>query len=105
MLQVALADRFALSNGVVEQWLSKSRLISFIMAQTAVAIHVNDHIALKASAKFHRELDHLGDGFGIFAVDVENGDLEHLGHIRGIESRAPLAGAGGKAKLIINNHV
>ncbi len=52
---------------------------------------------LKVSPEIQRQPDHLGHRLRILAVDVENGDLQHLGHIGGVGAGARFTGRGGKA--------
>ena len=46
----------------------------------------------KVAAEVHGQVDHLGDRLGVLAVDVENGDLEHLGHVAGVVVERPSSG-------------
>ena len=79
MFEIDLRGRFALlaiarySSGWV-----KRRLVAFVVAEAAVAVHVDDDVALKSRAKIHRESDDLSDGFRVFAVHVEDRHLQHL---------------------------
>ena len=75
------------------------------MPAAAVAIHVDHHVALELAAEIHRQAHHLGHGFRIFAVDVEDRDLQHLGDVGGVDRRAAFRGRGGEADLVVDHHV
>ena len=60
---------------------------------------------LKLEAKIHREAHDLRDGFGIFAVHMEDRDLKHLGDVGGISAGARLARDSGETDLIVDDDV
>ncbi|OPZ13663.1 MAG: hypothetical protein BWZ10_02004 [candidate division BRC1 bacterium ADurb.BinA364] len=105
MLQIAVAHGMALADRLVHQRLGEHRLVAFVVAAAAIAIHVDDHVALKGLAKFHRQVHGLGDRLGILAVDVKNRNLQHARHVGGVDRRAALARIGGEADLVVDHDV
>ncbi len=75
------------------------------MSVLAVAVQIDDHVLLKLVAKVERQINHLRDRFGVFAVDVKDRNLKHLSHVRGVGAAARVARAGGKADLIVDDDV
>ena len=92
MLQVSFAHGFAALDGPVENRLGERRFVAFVMAQPAVAEHVDEDVAMKLLAKIHRQPHHLRDRFRVFAVHMENRALQHPRHVRGINAGTPFAG-------------
>src|ERR1043166_10260887 len=105
MLKITFAHRLALLNGSIEERLRKGRLVSFIVAEPAIAVHINDHIAFERLAEINRELNYLRDRFGILAIDVEDWNRKHPRHVRRIRRGAAFARAGGEPELIVQHHV
>ena len=89
--------RFSIAS--IQQRLREGRLVALVVPAAAVAIHVDHHVALELAAEIHRQAHHLGHGFGIFAVDVEDRDLQHLGHVGGVGASSGLR-TGGVVKPI-----
>ena len=59
----------------------KRRLVALVVAEAAIAVHVDDHVALERLAELDGELARRDDGLGIVAVDVEDRRLDHLGDV------------------------
>src|SRR5262249_17950374 len=55
--------------------------------------------------EIHREPDDLRDGFGVLTVNVEDGNLKHLGDISCVGAGTRLARAGGETDLIVDHNV
>ena len=51
------------------------------------------------------QLGDVDDRLGVLAVDVEDGHLDHLGHVGAIMSRAGLARRRGEADLVVDDDV
>src|SRR3546814_18585624 len=65
-LRVAeLRHRRMLAYAGVHQRLGERRLVAFIVAEAAIAPHVDDDVALEALAEIDRELARKGHRFGI----------------------------------------
>ena len=105
VLHVAFADGFAFLNGLVKHRLSETWLITLVVSQPAVAMHVDHHVPLEGRAIIHREFYHLGHCLRIFTVHMEDGDLKHLGYIGGVVAGARLTRAGREADLVVDHHV
>jgi hypothetical protein len=86
MLKVTFENRFALCDCAVQNGLSEGRLVTFVVTEAPVAVHIDDDIALEFKAKIHRQPDDLSDRLRILAVDMEDGDLKHFGHIGGVRA-------------------
>ena len=69
---------------LVHQRLGEAGLIAFIVAEPAIAEHVDDDGLAEFLAVFGGDLGRINDGFGIVAIDVENRSLDHFRHIGGI---------------------
>ena len=52
-----------------------------------------------------REPHHLRDRFGVLAVDVKNGTLQHFRDVGGVRGRAALARRSGEAELVVHDDV
>ena len=89
----------------VQQRLREGRLVAFVVAPPAVAVHVDDDVALELAAKVHRQPHDLRHGLRIFAVDVEDRDLQHLGHVGGVGARPRFVGRRGEADLVVDDDV
>jgi hypothetical protein len=61
--------------------LGEAGLVAFIMAEAAVAPHVDHDIAVECLAEFDRDLARKGHRFGVVAIHVENRCLNALGNI------------------------
>ena len=69
------------ADGVVHQWLGKSWLVTFIMAKTPIAEHVNDRIGAKCLPKFCRNTRHMNDSFRIITIHMKDRYHDHFGDI------------------------
>ena len=68
----------------VHQRLGESRLVALVVAEAAVAEHVDHDRLLELLAIFGRDLRGEHDRLRIVAVHVEDRRLDHLGHVRRI---------------------
>ena len=102
---VAVANGRKLVDGLIHKGLRESRLVALVVPKAAVAIHINHDIAIELFAEVHRKVDHLSDRFGVFAVDVKDRNLQHLGHVAGVSCRTAHRGIRGKANLIVQDYV
>jgi hypothetical protein len=67
----------------VHQRLGHRRVVAFVVAEAAVAEHVDDHVLAEHLAIFGGDLGGEDHGFGIVAVHVEDRRLDHQGHVDG----------------------
>ena len=85
MFEIALAHALPLARSPrYKQRLREGRLVAFVVPAPAIAVHVDHDVALELRAEIHRQPHDLRDGLGIFAVDVEDRDLQHLRHVGGV---------------------
>ncbi len=104
-LEVKLVRGRMTADRLIELRLGKRRLVAFVVAVTPVADHVDDCVALEAAAVIERERSRLHHSFGIVPVDVKNRNLQHLRDIAGVTARPCFRRTGGKADLIIDDHM
>ena len=83
-----------LLDGAIEERLRERGFVGLVVAPAAVAVHVDEDVGAELAPEIQGQLHDLGDGFRVFAVDVEDGRLEHARHVGGIDGRArlPLGG-------------
>jgi len=110
----AFGDQFRTKNAgglgmgrdlAVKDGQGEGGLVGFVVTITAVAHHVDDHVALELLAEFERESGDIADGLGIVAVHVEDGRLDHLGDVGAIAAGAGFSGVGGEADLVVDDEV
>ena len=80
-------------------------LVRFIVAQTAVTVHVQNDVPSEFLAELEREVRRPHQVFRAFSVDMQDGGLEHLGHVRGVAGGAGFVRAGGEADLVVDDEV
>ena len=90
VVEITFAHALALLDRLVQLRLRERRLVAFVVTAAAVAVHVDDDVALELAAEVHRQPHALGDGLGVFAVDVEDRNLQHLGHVGGVGASCAL---------------
>src|SRR3546814_7067435 len=73
-----------LADRLVHQRLGERRLVALIVAEAAIAPHVDDDIALELLAEIDRKLAGESHRLRIVAVDVEDRRLDALGDVRRI---------------------
>ena len=104
-LAVDLADRRLRLDRRVHQRLGEARLVALVVAEAAIAPHVDDHVAAELLAELGRHLAAPGDRFGIVAVDVEDRRLDALGDVRRVRRGPPELRAGGEADLVVDDEM
>src|SRR3546814_7069814 len=72
------ADRRMLADRLVHQRLGERRLVALIVAEAAIAPHVDDDIALEMLEEIDRKLAGESHRLRIVAVDVEDRTLEAM---------------------------
>ena len=72
LLRVNFARVGMFRNGFIQNWLSKTRFITFVVAVLAVTQQVYENIALKALTVFNSQTHRVDQSFGIIAVNVKN---------------------------------
>jgi len=92
-------------NFSVHARLGETRFITFVVSPSAECVKVDHDIPLEFLSKIHSQGNHLSNCFGIFAIDMENGDLQHLCDVGSVGCAASLFRLSGEADLIINHDV
>ena len=105
LFQIALMNARLLLNDPIKGRLGERRFVSLVVPPAAKAVHVDDDIPLELTAEVHRQTHHLGHRLRILSVHVKNWDLQHLCHVGGVDARTRLLRPGGKADLIIHDHM
>ena len=80
-LGVELERRLVRPDLRIHQRLGEARLVAFVVAEAAVAEHVDDDGLAEALAELGRDLGGVDHGLGIVAVHVEDRRLDHLGDV------------------------
>ncbi len=93
------------ADALIHQGLREGGLVAFVVAEAAIAEHVDDHRLVEHLAEFDSDLDDIDNGLGIVAVHMEYRRLDHLRHIRRIGRRARIARIGRKADLVVDDEM
>src|SRR5450631_1246197 len=93
------------SNLLVHDWLGETWLIALVMAEAAIAKHVDHDRLMKFLSKLDRDLRGVNNGFGIIAVHVENRRLDHFRGVRRIGRRSRITRRCGEPNLIIDDEM
>ena len=102
---VDLGDRRVLADRRVHERLGEARLVALIVAEAAVAPHVDDDVAVELLPIFDGELAGEGHRLGIVAVDVEDRRLDALGDVGRVRRRARELRRGGEADLVVDDEM
>ncbi|MND53740.1 hypothetical protein D3C80_447860 [compost metagenome] len=98
-------DRLVATDDLVHLRLRERRLIAFVMAEAAVAEHVDDDRLVELHPVFGRDLGRIGNRFRIITVDVEDRRFDHLGDVGRIGRRTREGRVGRKADLVVDDEV
>jgi hypothetical protein len=98
-------DRRVGGDLFVEERLGEGGLVGLVVAVLAVAVHVDDDVALELDAELEGEAGEVADGLGVVAVHVEDRGLDHLGDIGAVAGGARVVGLGGEADLVVDDDV
>ena len=105
LLGVDLEGRLVQADFLVHHRLGERGLVAFVVAEPAIAKHVDDHRLMEFLPEFDRDLRGIDDGFGIVAIDVNDRRPDHFRGIRRIGRGPRIAWRGGEADLIIDDEV
>ncbi len=95
-----------LADLLVHQRLSAVRLVGLVVAATAVADQVDDHVTLELHAVVDGQLGHEQHGFRVVAVHVQDRRLDHLGNVGGVLGGARVQRvADGETNLVVDHDV
>jgi len=99
------ADGWFGGDELADARLGEGRLVGFVVAVAAVAVHVDDDIAAEALAEFEGEFGDEVDFQGVVTVDVEDRGFDHFGDVSGVGGATGVGGSGGEADLVIDDDV
>ena len=91
---------------LVHQRLGGRRLIRLIVAKTAIADQVDDHVFLELHAVIHRQLGDEVHRFRVVRIHMEDRCLHHLRHVGAVfGGTGILTSAGSEAHLIVDDYM
>ena len=102
---VELPGRRMARDRAVHQRLGKRRLVALVVTVPAVAEQVDDDVLVKFAAVFGGGAGDFDDRFGIVAIDVKDRRLHRLGDVGGVGARPRRRRGGGKADLVVDDHM
>ena len=105
LLRIDVERRRMRADLLVHQRLGEGRLVAFVVAEAAIAEHVDDDRLCEFLPEFGRDLGREHHRFRIVAVDVEDRRLDHLRDIGRIRRGARIARIGGEADLVVDDEM
>ena len=105
LLGVDLQRRRMGADGAVHQRLGEGRLVAFVVAEAAIAEHVDDDRLVELLPVFGGDLGAEHHRLGIVAVGVEDRRLDQLGDVGRVRRRARVARIGGEADLVVDDEM
>ena len=102
---IEFAGRLLVADLRVHQRLRHRRIIALVVAEAAIAEHVDDDVLAERLTVFGGDLGGVDDRFRVIAVDVEDRGFDHLRHIRGIGRGAREGGRCREADLVVDDEV
>ena len=105
LLGVELGDRLVRLDLRRHQRLRVGGLVGLVVAEAAVADHVDDDVAVPALAVGHRQADRRHAGLDVVGIDVDDRHVETLRQVGGVGGRAGVLGVGGEAHLVVLDDV
>ncbi len=106
LLGVHLAGGRVLADHLVHQRLGDRRLVGLVVAPTAVAHQVDDHVLGELLAELEGQLRGEHHRFRIIAVHVQHRGGDHLRHVGGVARGARVQRVGGgEADLVVDHDV
>ena len=102
---VLCAGAFFVVDDVVHLRLSHRRVVGFVVAAAAVAHEVNEDVFAKAASILGGQFAHPDHGFGVVAVDVEDGAAVRLGQVGSVVAGPAGIRGGGEADLVVHHNV
>ena len=88
LVRVKLADRRLLADDLVHERLRRRGFIPLVVAVPAIAHEIDHHVLVEFHAIFEREARDEAHSLRIIGIHVENGGLDHLRHVRAVQSGA-----------------
>lgn len=105
LFRVELAHGGAVLDLPVQDRLGVHRLIRLVVAVPAVADHVHHHVPVELLPESKRQFHCVDHGLRVVPVHVEDGRLDHLGHVGGIVAGVGLPGQGSEPDLVVDDQV
>ena len=105
LLGVDLQRRRMGADRRVHQRLGEGRLVALVVAEAAVAEHVDDHRLVELLPVFGGDLGGVHHRLGVVAVGVEDRRLDQLGDVGRIGRGARVARVGGEADLVVDDEM
>ncbi|MNU97258.1 hypothetical protein D3C71_873250 [compost metagenome] len=106
LLGIHFAGGGVLADHLVHQRLGDRRLVGLVVAPTAVAHQVDDHVLGELLAELEGQLRGEHHRFRIIAVHVQHRGGDHLRHVGGIARGARIQRiGGGEADLVVDHDV
>ncbi len=101
---VQLTRRRVLLDFLIHQRLGRARLVGFVMAVTAVAHQIDEHITFKGITEIQRNAGDESHGFRVIGVNVENRRLHHFTDVSTVRRGARIQRVGGRKTDLVVNH-
>ncbi|CAI8254541.1 MAG: Uncharacterised protein [Flavobacteriia bacterium] len=92
-------------DGLVEQWLRETWLISFVVPVFAVAKQIDEHITIVALSVFGRKEHRMNDGLDIVSIHVQYRREHHFSNIRTVGRGTRIEVIRGESDLIVDHNV
>src|ERR1019366_2160903 len=89
----------------IENGLRIARIVAFVVAVAAIAIHVDHHVFAELLAVIEGYLHHADGGLRAIAVDVEDGRLNTARHVGGVRRGARFIRQGGESDLVVDDQM
>lgn len=105
LICVESAHGRVLLDHVVHDGLRVARFVAFVVSVTAIADQVDDDVLVEGRSILDGEPRTARHRLRIVAVDVEDGCLDGLGDVGGVEGRARLRWVRGEADLVVDDEV
>ena len=105
LVAIDFQRRLMRADLAIHQRLRERRLVAFVVAEAAIAPHVDHDGLLEPHPEFGRDLRGEHDRLGIVAVHVEDRRLDHLRHVGRVRRGTRIARIGGEADLVIDDEV
>jgi hypothetical protein len=105
LLGIDLERRAMRADLAIHQRLREARLVALVVAEAAIAEHVDDDRLVELLPELRGDLGREHHRFGIVAIDVEDRRLDQLRHIRRIGRGARIARISGEADLVVDDEV
>ncbi len=105
LVSIDFAWRRVFFDFLIHQRLRCTWLVSFVVAMTAVAEQVDEHIAFEGVTVVQRQTGNERHGFRVIRVNVEDWRLNHLTDVGAVRGRTRIQWVRGReAHLVVDNN-